>query len=181
MFRRLFRIGFGGCGCALEQEFRDHAVELTRELLDTYYLKDLEKWESVLDNELFKMDYLVDLRRRILIPEGGKEPKFRDTTFEETLDEVSGRLDEWGGLLSKIAKVARPYDVTFIDKVCGTITKMRDEAKSIEHRGEVLLQSLPVDSFTKTESEKYKRFYTYNQIGRRHRHGCDKPVSGEVW
>lgn len=163
MFRRLFRIGFGGCGCALEQEFRDHAVELTRELLDTYYLKDLEKWERVLDNELFKMDYLDDLRGILRVSDEKKQPEFRDATFEERLNEVSGRLYDWNSLLTKVEKVARPYDVTFIGKVRGTITKMRNEAKSIKNRGEVLLESLPVDSFTKTEAEKYKRFYTYNQ------------------
>jgi hypothetical protein len=160
MFRRLFRIGFGGCGCALEQEFRDHAVKLTRELLVPYYLEDLEKWERVLDNELFKMDYLDDLRP-ILSEEKEKQP---EEFFEKDLDKVSGLLYEWKNLLTKVEKVARSYDVTFINKVRGTITNMRDEAISTKRRGSVLLESLPVDSFTETDAKgKSERFYVYNQ------------------
>jgi hypothetical protein len=54
MFRRFFRIGFGGCGCALEEQFRDHAAELSYNLLNDFYLKKLKNWTNKLPSEPFE-------------------------------------------------------------------------------------------------------------------------------
>ncbi|MBE9594603.1 MAG: hypothetical protein IMF19_14120, partial [Proteobacteria bacterium] len=50
MFRRFFRIGFGGCGCAMEDHFIAHTNVVFRDILLQDY-KELAKWENGLGNE----------------------------------------------------------------------------------------------------------------------------------
>ena len=90
MFRRFFKIGFGGCGCKLEEHFRKHAVNLTCDLLKTYYLKDLKGWKNGLPlDHKFGIAHTVDRLDSMLNKE------LTDTTFNEKLDKIAAELRSW--------------------------------------------------------------------------------------
>ena len=157
MFRQFFRIGFGGCGCALEEHFRTHAVDLACDLLNTFYLKKLEGWKEVLSRDpKFGMDTVVTLN--IIL-----NKELTDTTFNEKLREIAAELDSWYGLSMKAEGTGMSYEDDIIKEIRHIITTMKNEVDDTENKGGVLFESLPVDSFTKSEERKAERFYVYNQ------------------
>jgi hypothetical protein len=155
MFRRFFRIGFGGCGCALEEHFRGHAVELARELLLKCYVEKLNKWKDVLSLDKFEMEYVGGLKGNL------KESMFNDEAFNDKLEEIKKQLDSWNGSL-RIAKesTGMSYEEDIVEALSSIITEMGTEVDKIEKKGSILLESLPVDSYTGPEK---KRIYAYNQ------------------
>lgn len=164
MFRYFFRIGFGGCGCALEDYFRKHAVELSNNLLNKIYLKKLQRWGEVLSDEKFQMtERIQELKSRLVIEnenpsaeKGAKE--FSDTYFIETLPNIITELSNWNTSLQIAKDISTSEDKAFIDALSGIITEMMVEAGNIKNRGAVLLESLPVDSAATSE-----RHYLYNK------------------
>ena len=155
MFRRFFRIGFGGCGCALEEHFRNHAVELARELLLECYVEKLKKWKNVLSLDKFEMENVGGLEGNL------KESMFNDETFNDKLEEIKKELASWNGSLG-IAKerTGMSYEEDIVEELSSIITEMGTEVEEIKTRGRMLLESLPVDSYTGPEK---KRIYAYNQ------------------
>ena len=164
MFRRFFRIGFGGCGCALEEHFRDHAAELSYNLLRNFYLEKLKNWTGKLPSEPFETTRVGTISDLIISPEKGKEGGNYAGKFFENLNKIIAELDSWKGSLGGAKGTGMSYEDAIIGVLIQNVTKMKDEAESIDKRGSVLLESLPVDSFTETQAkEKSKRFYVYNQ------------------
>ena len=166
MFRQFFRIGFGGCGCDLEDHFRKHAVEQSRDLLE-FYLKKLEKWE--LSDKKFGRDTITTLRTKYFSDENNKKESlgksvkmFDDTNFEETLRKILQELVAWNASLEIARGISASYDKAIIDDLSRIITNMEVDADSIIKRGKVLLESLPVDS-APTSEKKAERFHVYNQ------------------
>jgi hypothetical protein len=164
MFRRFFRIGFGGCGCALEEQFRDHAAELSYNLLNDFYLKKLKNWTNKLPSEPFDTFEVKKISDLIISSKEGKEGGNYAGKFFENLNKIIAELDSWKGSLVGAKDTVMSYEGAIIDVLIQNVTKMKDEAKSIEKRGSVLLESLPVDSFTETLAKgESERFYIYNQ------------------
>jgi hypothetical protein len=160
MFRQFFRIGFGGCGCDLEDHFRKHAVEQSRESL-RFYLKELERWK--LSDEKFGMDRIKKLPSYISDEnEGVKESVETFKDFEKTLNEILRKLENWNTSLGIARDIGVSYDKAIIDDLRRIITKMEVDADRIIKRGKVLLESLPVDS-APTSEKKAERFHVYNQ------------------
>ena len=157
MFRRLFRIGFGGCGCALEELFRNHAVELARELLLKCYVEKLKKWDDMLSLDKFEMTNVGELKSNL------KESRFNDETFNDKLEEITKKLDSWKESL-RIAKesTGMSYEEDIVEVLSSIITEMENEVRNIKNKGSILLESLPVDTYSGSE-EKDKRIYLYNQ------------------
>ena len=161
MFRRFFRIGFGGCGCALEEHFRNYAADLAYDLL-YIYLEKLKKWTVELPREPFETWRAGTISELIKKEEAEKED-YASNYFGKKLDDIIAELESWNLSLIRAKGINPSYEDAIIDDLARIITEMEGEVNSIKRRGGVLLESLPVDSFTKTETEKYKRFYTYNQ------------------
>ena len=158
MFRRFFRIGFGGCGCALEEHFRDHAAELSYDMLNDFYLEKLKNWTGELPSEPFDTFEVKRISDLIISPEKGKEEGNYASEFFEKLNKIIAELDSWKGSLDVAKGTGMSYEDAIIDVLIQNVTKMRDEAKSIKNRGDVLLESLPVDSAATSE-----RHYVYNK------------------
>ena len=158
MFRRFFRIGFGGCGCALEEHFRDHAAELSHDRLHDFYWRKLKTLTDQLPPDPFETKQLKVISNLIISPKEGKEGGNYASEFFENLNKIIAELDIWKGSLDVAKGTGMSYEDTIIDVLIQNVTKMKDEAKSIKNRGDVLLESLPVDSAATSE-----RHYLYNK------------------
>ncbi|MBE9594669.1 MAG: hypothetical protein IMF19_14455, partial [Proteobacteria bacterium] len=56
------------------------------------------------------------------------------------------------------------YEEDIVEELSSIITEMQNEVKKIDEKGRILLESLPVDTYTETEArQEAKRTYLYNQ------------------
>lgn len=155
MFRRFFRIGFGGCGCALEEFFRKHAADLSCRLLESY-LKELMNWK--LSDEKFEMGNIKTLLEKKRVG------KFDDaTTFDTTLKDIKDVLSSWDTSLQIAKGTGASHDDAILDNLSLIITKMEGDVESTRTRGNVLLKSLRVDSVSKEEATEEAHAHLYNQ------------------
>jgi hypothetical protein len=160
MFRRFFKIGFGGCGCALEEHFRKHAVNLTCDLLNTHYLKDLEGWKNGLP-EGHKFGIAPTVKRLDKMLNEG----LTDTTFNKKLDDIAAELHRWQEFSEIVEKTGKPYEDVILENIRDIVKTMKKEVDETKNKGKILFESLPVDSFTETQAKgmSEERFYVYNQ------------------
>lgn len=159
MLRRFFRIGFGGCGCALEETFRDHANELAYDLLNNYYLNELLDWRGVLRREVVLEMGTVDTLNSLL-----SKIKRKERPLIDVLKLMEKTLDDWRAKLDKTEGTWESYEWDRVTKIKQCIENMGEEVVGIQKRCAVLLESLPVDSYSaEGKIDEKKRTYIYNQ------------------
>lgn len=153
MLRRFFRIGFGGCGCAMGAHFIERVNVIYRGILLKDY-KKLAKWENGLANEsrLKMRDKLKELRELIFAQE-------RETTYSleevEKYIKLDEYLDAWdyslGELLSNTPWMS--YERDIVEEIKLINRTMDRKAEAMKNKEEaVLLEGLMVDSFSGTSS-----------------------------
>jgi hypothetical protein len=149
MFKNFFRIGFGGCGCALADTFREHANRLFRDhLLDSY--KELAKWGEVLskDGRLKMKENMARLKEDI---------------FENNLnfDKIKTRLADWKELLNEEkGRSTRRYEEKIVDEIEIKVDDLLKRLGEIENDYEVWLEGLTVDSYSGgKKADTYRYFY----------------------
>ena len=151
MFRRFYRIGFGGCGCALGAHFIERVNVIYRDILLKDY-KQLAKWENGLANEsrLKMRDKLKDLRELIFVQERETSYSLEEVEKYIKLDEY---LDAWdyslGELLANTPWMS--YEEHIVREIKGINRTMDRKAEAMKDKDEaVLLEGLMVDSFSGT-------------------------------
>ena len=151
MLRRFFRIGFGGCGCALVAHFIERVNVVYRDILLNDY-KQLAKWENGLANEyrLMMRAKLKDLRELIFVQE-------RETTYSlnevEKYKKLDDYLDAWnyslGELLANTPWMS--YERDIVEEIRSVNRTMDRKAEAMKNPEEaVMLEGLMVDSFSGT-------------------------------
>jgi hypothetical protein len=151
MLRRFYRIGFGGCGCAMGAHFIERVNVIYRGILLNDY-KKLAKWENGLANEsrLMMKDKLKDLREFIFAQE-------RETTYSleevEKYIKLDEYLDAWdyslGELLANTPWMS--YERGIVEEIKRINRAMDRKAEAMKAKEEaVLLEGLLVDSFSGT-------------------------------
>jgi hypothetical protein len=159
MFRKLFRIGFGGCGCALETTFINQARSAIGSSLWDYYqrLEELEKFSK-------------EEKRRLNIENVKKMEGYLNEgtvyTFNlQKLDYLEGMLEEWEASVRKSRDTGRwwRYERNTVDEIIDDIRETKEEVRDIKNRGGVLLEGLMADSATPSELHQVKDVYLYNQ------------------
>lgn len=159
MFRKLFRIGFGGCGCALETTFINHARSAITSSLGGYSqrLEELEKFSK-------------EEKRRLNIENVKKMEGYLNEgtvyTFNlQKLDYLEGMLEEWEASVRKSRDTGRwwLYERNTVDEIIDDIRETKEEVSDVKNRGGVLLEGLMADSATPSELHHVKDVYLYNQ------------------
>jgi hypothetical protein len=154
VFRRFFRIGFGGCGCALEEHFRGHARVLFDNALTKHY-DELNEWkEGLSNNYTLEMNQLNQLQLKHTIDE---------KNIRDQLDTIRTSLDKWGKSLAKTEGKWMPYEEDIVKDIKGYIKAMYEEVEDIQERGFVLFESLRVDSVGKKEATEKAHAHLYNR------------------
>ena len=153
MLRRFYRIGFGGCGCAMVVHFIEHVNVIYRGILLNDY-RELAKWENGLANEsrLRMGDKLKELRERIFAQERETSYSLEEVEKYIKLDEY---LDAWdyslGELLANTPWMS--YEEPIVREIKDINRTMDRKAEAIKAKEEaVLLEGLMVDSFSGTSS-----------------------------
>ena len=151
MLRRFYRIGFGGCGCAMGTHFIEHVNVIYRNILLKDY-KKLAKWKTGLANEprLMMGDKLKELRERIFAQE-------RETTYSleevEKYIKLDEYLDDWDHSLEELLAGTpwMSYERDIVEEIKRINRAMDRKAEAIKAKEEaVLLEGLLVDSFSGT-------------------------------
>jgi hypothetical protein len=151
MLRRFFRIGFGGCGCALVAHFIERVNVVYRDILLNDY-KQLAKWENGLANEyrLMMRAKLKDLRELIFVQERETTYSLNEVEKYKKLDEY---LDAWnyslGELLANTPWMS--YERDIVEEIRSVNRTMDRKAEAMKNPEEaVMLEGLMVDSFSGT-------------------------------
>ena len=151
MLRRFFRIGFGGCGCALVAHFIERVNVVYRDILLNDY-KQLAKWENGLANEyrLMMRAKLRDLRELIFVQERETTYSLNEVEKYKKLDEY---LDAWhyslGELLANTPWMS--YERDIVEEIRSVNRTMDRKAEAMKNPEEaVMLEGLMVDSFSGT-------------------------------
>ncbi|NQE54379.1 hypothetical protein C5S29_12375 [ANME-1 cluster archaeon GoMg3.2] len=151
MLRRFFRIGFGGCGCALVAHFIERVNVVYRDILLNDY-KQLAKWENGLANEyrLMMRAKLKDLRELIFVQERETSYSLNEVEKYKKLDEY---LDAWnyslGELLANTPWMS--YERDIVEEIRSVNRTMDRKAEAMKNPEEaVMLEGLMVDSFSGT-------------------------------
>ena len=150
MFKNFFRIGFGGCGCALADTFKEHANELFRGILLDYY-GELVRWGKVLSNEnrLEMKEFLAVLKNDI---------------FERNvnLDTIEEHLNDWLHLLDTVSRSMRRYERMTVEEIIRISQELKYLVERLKEYGGVWFEGLTVDSYSGEESAEKSR-YLYNK------------------
>ena len=151
MLRRFYRIGFGGCGCAMVVHFIERVNVIYRNILLNDY-KKLAKWENGLANEsrLKMRDKLKELRELIFAQERETSYSLEEVEKYIKLDEY---LDAWdyslGELLANTPWMS--YEEHIVREIKSINRTMDRKAEAMKGKEEaVLLEGLMVDSFSGT-------------------------------
>jgi hypothetical protein len=159
MFRKLFRIGFGGCGCALENTFINQVRSAIRSSLWDYSrgLAELEKFSK-------------EEKRRLNIENVKKMEGYLKEgtvyTFDlQKLDYLEGMLEEWETSVRKSRDTGRwwSYEGNAVEKIVDDIRETKEEVRDVKNRIGVLLEGLMADSATPSELHQVRDVYLYNQ------------------
>jgi hypothetical protein len=152
MLRRFFRIGFGGCGCAIGDHFIEHVNVIFRDILLNDY-KKLAKWENGLANEgrLMMKNKLKELREHIFAQERETSYSLEEDVKYKKLDEY---LDVWYKSLDDLVNYTplMSYERDIIEEIKSINYTMDKKTEAIIKDDAVLLEGLTVDSFSGTGS-----------------------------
>jgi hypothetical protein len=131
MYEGFFRIGFGGCGCALVDHFEEHANVIFRKHLLNYYV-DLADWRSGLSNER-----RLGFESRL---EGLKEILFEKKINFDTLDKhLKDWKQSWSELLADTPWM--DYESAIVEDIKDKIILMRDKVNAIKEYDTSLLEN----------------------------------------
>ena len=159
MFRKLFRIGFGGCGCALETTFINHARSAIKNSLrkSSQRLEDLETFSKEEKRRL----NIENVKKMMGYLEEGTVYNFN----LQKLDYLEGMLEEWEASVRKSRDTGRwwSYERITMDEIIDDIRETKEEVNDVKNRGGVLLEGLLADSATPSELHHVKEVYLYNQ------------------
>jgi len=157
MFRRFFRIGFGGCGCALMNSFTGEVKSLFRGVLDPYYM-NLENFRNGLseeDRDILNMKMLLENLEQDLKVE-----------YLEVLKDwiIDKHLVDWNESMTKAyaKKGWMSYEDEIVEEIVANVRKMQEKIRHIKAHGAVLLEGLSVDSVSTEEVIEAAREYIYN-------------------
>lgn len=157
MFRRFFRIGFGGCGCALNNSFTGEVKNLFRGVLDPYYV-NLENFENGLseeDSDILNMKMLLENLEQDL------KVEYLEVLKDWTIDR---HLVDWNESMTKAyaKKGWMSYEDEIVEEIVANVRKMQEKIRHIKAHGAVLLEGLSVDSVSTEEVIEAAREYIYN-------------------
>jgi hypothetical protein len=155
MYKNFFRIGFGGCGCALVDTFEEHVYRLFR----SYLLEEYKKLAKL--SKVFSEDDRIKMKANL---DRLKELIFKEKLDLDNLDNIEKHLGEWGAELKKVkGGMKRSYEQTLVEKIESIINNgLNVRLAKIKKDYGVWLEALTVDSYS-SGAKVDKHRYLYNK------------------
>lgn len=147
MFKRMFRIGFGGCGRALVNTFIKQVENIIGNALQEEYNEKLSKWEELSDEDKrkLKMRNLKKLKEGLEKFKGGDN---QDKT--KLLKDLDDYLDDLENNLSNSLNEEKwmKYERKIIEEIKKEVIAFKKKVEEVNKYYGVLLEGLEVDSAT---------------------------------